>query len=184
MNDAEQITAPALRRATAEDKPAIAALIERSARGLSRDDYADGQIEAAVARVFGVDSELIEDGTYVVAEAGGRLVGCGGWSRRRTLFGGDQAASREAGLLDPATDAAKIRAFFVDPDWARRGVATAILERCEAEAREAGFRAAELMATLPGVKFYRARGYEGDERISYDAEVTAIEFVPMRKRLA
>src|SRR5262245_66508616 len=115
-----------IRVARVADVAAISNLIVSSARGLSRDDYTDEQIEAAVSAIFGVDSELISDGTYFVAEAGGELIGCGGWSRRRTLFGGDQAASREAGELDPDRDPAKIRAFFVHPDWARRGVGRAV----------------------------------------------------------
>ena len=158
-----------IRVARVPDVAAISNLIVSSARGLSRDDYTDEQIEAAVSSIFGVDSELISDGTYFVAEAGGELIGCGGWSHRRTLFGGDQAASREEGVLDPARDAAKIRAFFVHPKWARRGVGRAILERCEKEALGAGFRALELMSTLPGLGFYRTMGYEACEPILYPA---------------
>ncbi|MBD0372425.1 MAG: GNAT family N-acetyltransferase [Pyrinomonadaceae bacterium] len=173
-----------LRKALPEDRPAISRLIECSARGLSREDYASEQIEAAIRSIFGVDSELIRDGTYFVAESEGALVGCGGWSRRRTLFGGDQYAGRESALLDPETDAAKIRAFFVHPAWARRGVARAILERCEQEASACGFRSLELMATLPGLKFYRALGYTGEERVTYEIDGTTIDFVPMRKKLA
>src|SRR5262245_27537455 len=172
-----------IRAAQTHDSPAISALIASSARGLSRQDYNEEQIEAAVTSIFGVDSELISDGTYFVAEAGDELVGCGGWSRRRTLFGGDQAASREVGFLDPAKDAAKIRAFFVHPNWARRGVGQALLERCEQEAQAAGFRALELMSTLPGLNFYRAMGYEASAPILYHAAGTALEFVPMRKQL-
>jgi len=173
-----------IRRATLEDRAALERLIAESARGLSREDYSGEQIEAAVASVFGVDTELIRDGTYYVAEAGGSPVGCGGWSRRKTLFGGDRFAARDSGLLDPLTEPAKIRAFFVHPGWARRGVGAAILAECEREARAAGFRALELMATLPGVPFYAARGYEACERVSYEiAEGVAIEFVPMRKVL-
>jgi N-acetylglutamate synthase-like GNAT family acetyltransferase len=173
-----------LRKATLDDRPAISRLIESSARGLSREEYSDEQIEAAIRSIFGVDSELISDGTYFVAEASGQVIGCGGWSRRGTLFGGDQYAARESALLDPATEAARIRAFFVDPGWARRGVGRAILERCEQEAEAAGFRTLELMATLPGLKFYRALGYEGSERTTLKLDGgTTIEFVPMRKEL-
>jgi GNAT superfamily N-acetyltransferase len=155
-----------------------------SARGLSRGDYSERQIEAAVASVFGVDTDLILDGTYFVAELAGALVGCGGWSRRRTLFGGDRYASRDAGELDPESEPAKIRAFFVHPDYARRGIARAILSACEAEALARGFRSVELMATLPGLRLYRACGYEGDGRVGYDIEDgVRIEFVPMRKAL-
>jgi len=163
---------------------AISNLIVASARGLSRDDYTDEQIEAAVSSIFGVDSELISDGTYFVAEARGELIGCGGWSRRRTLFGGDQAASRETGTLDPARDAAKIRAFFVHPKWARRGVGSVILKRCEKEAQAAGFCALELMSTLPGLSFYRAMGYEAVEPLFYSAGAVELKFIRMQKQLA
>jgi len=172
-----------IRVALASDVAAIAALIASSARGLSWDVYSAEQIEAAISSVFGVDSELISDGTYFVAEGGGgELIGCGGWSHRRTLFGGDQADSRESGELDPKRDAAKIRAFFVHPNWARRGVGRAILERCEREAHEAGFRSLELMATLPGLDFYRAMGYEAREEIHYPASGQVLRFVKMEKR--
>ena len=123
-----------IRRATLDERPALERLIAESARGLSRADYSDEQIEAAIAAVFGVDTDLIHDGTYYVAEASGQFVGCGGWSRRRTLFGGDRYAVRDSGELDPATEAAKIRAFFVHPEWARRGVGAAILAACERDA--------------------------------------------------
>lgn len=174
-----------LRKAALDDRPAISRLIECSARGLSRQDYSDRQIEEAVNTIFGVDSELIKDGTYFVAEAEGILLGCGGWSRRRTLFGGDQYANRESAELDPAREAARIRAFFVHPERARMGIGRAILERCEQEARTEGFRSLELMATLPGVKFYRSLGYTGSERVTYElGSGTTIDFVPMRKELS
>ena len=174
-----------LRRADLSDRPAIARLIELSARGLSREEYSEEQIERALASVFGVDSDLIHDGTYFIAEASGVLVGCGGWSKRRTLFGGDQYAGRESAELDPGREAARIRAFFVHPEWARKGIGRAILERCEAEARASGFRALELMATLPGLKLYRAHGYIGNERVAYDlGGGVSIDFVPMRKELS
>ena len=173
-----------IRKATLDDRPAIGRLIEASARGLSRGDYDARQIEAAVASVFGVDTDLILDATYFVAERAGALVGCGGWSRRRTLFGGDRYADRDAGELDPETEPAKIRAFFVHPEHARRGIARAILSACEGEARARGFRSVELMATLPGLKLYEACGYVGDGRVEYDiGDGVRIEFVPMRKEL-
>ena len=174
-----------IRRATLGDRPALERLIAESARGLSRGDYSEAQVEAALASIFGVDTDLIRDGTYYVAEAGDEPVGCGGWSKRRTLFGGDRFAARDSGSLDPRTEPAKIRAFFVHPGWARRGVAGRILETCEREAKAEGFRSLELMATLPGVPFYAARGYEGTERVSYEiADGVKIEFVPMRKELS
>jgi GNAT superfamily N-acetyltransferase len=174
-----------IRRATLEDRAALERLIAESARGLSRGDYTEAQVEAAVASVFGVDTDLIHDGTYYVAESDGEAVGCGGWSKRRTLFGGDRFAARDSGHLDPSREPAKIRAFFVHPGWARRGVAGAILETCEREATAQGFRSLELMATLPGVPFYAARGYEAGERVEYEtADGVKIEFVPMRKELS
>ncbi len=173
-----------VRRATLEDRAALERLIAESARGLSRGDYSGEQVEAALASVFGVDTDLIRDGTYYVAEAEGEAVGCGGWSKRRTLFGGDRYAARDPGYLDPRTEPAKIRAFFVHPGWARRGVGGAILETCEREAEAHGFRALELMATLPGVRLYAARGYAAGARVEYEmADGVTIEFVPMRKEL-
>jgi len=172
-----------IRKATLADRDRIQQLIAESARGLSREHYSDAQIEAAIVTVFGVDTDLIEDGTYFVAESERALVGCGGWSRRRTLFGGDQFTARDAGYLDPRTDPAKIRAFFVHPDHARKGIAQAILARCESEAAAYGFSAIELMATLPGVEFYKACGYS--DQGTYELELTgrvSLELVPMRKQ--
>lgn len=174
-----------LRAAVAQDSAAIQALIARSIRALGAADYSSQQIEGALRGAFGLDSQLIADGTYFVVEAEGRLLGCGGWSYRRTLFGGDARSGRDAATLDPSRDAAKIRAFFVDPDAARGGIGSALLEHCEAQARRHGFRRAEMMATLPGVRLYAARGYVPGERVSYPlAPGLTIEFVPMSKSLA
>lgn len=173
-----------IRKARFDDRDAIQELIATSARGLSQTDYSNQQIESAITDVFGVDTSLIADGTYFVAEHDGELVGCGGWSKRRTLFGGDQFATRDITKLDPQTEPAKIRAFFVHPKWARKGIAQAILSRCEAEARAAGFRSVELMATLPGVRFYVACGYEKSRQIDYVmASGRTLPLVPMRKSL-
>ncbi len=172
-----------IRIATENDRDAIEQLIFLSARELSRGYYSDEQIAAALARVYGVDSALIDDGTYFVAETSGMLVGCGGWSKRKTLFGGDQFVNRDSGLLDPRTDAAKIRAFFVHPNYARRGIARAMLARCEAEAQRDGFKSFELMSTLPGVEFYRASGFSAADSIVYDAGGVSLDFVPMKKAL-
>ena len=173
-----------LRPATAADSVEIQELIARSIRALGAADYSSAQIEGALKAAFGLDSQLVADGTYFVVASAGRLVGCGGWSYRRTLFGGDARADRDAGTLDPSTDAAKIRAFFVDPTAARRGIGTALLEHCEAEARRRGFRRVEMMATLPGVRLYEARGYVPGGRIQYPlASGLSIEFVPMSKSL-
>jgi GNAT superfamily N-acetyltransferase len=172
-----------IRPALADEIAALEQLIAGSARALSQGYYDDREIEAAIAHIFGVDSELIADGTYFVAMAGGSVAGCGGWSRRRTLFGGDRFAAREAGLLDPAVDAARIRAFFTAPGWQRRGVATALLRACEAAAAQAGFRRMALMATLPGVPFYAAHGYRPDAPIEQVCGRVAVRFTPMTKIL-
>lgn len=173
-----------LRRAITADCAAIQALIARSIRGLGARDYSVATIDAALEGAFGLDTQLIEDGTYFVVEEVERLLGCGGWSFRRTLFGGDARAGRDAGVLDPRIDAAKIRAFFVDPAAARRGIGTALLEHCESAARRAGFRRAEMMATLPGVRLYQARGYLAQPKVLYPLRgELAIEFVPMSKAL-
>jgi GNAT superfamily N-acetyltransferase len=173
---------PQLRHATVDDKPELMELIARSARELSANDYTPAQIEGALRGAFGVDTQLILDRTYFVAEADGKLVACGGWSKRRTLFGSDARSGRDAAELDPAVDAAKIRAFFVDPAYARRGLGSAILERCESEARACGFRRYEMMATLPGARLYSKYGYSGAERIQYEVQPgVMIEFIPMSK---
>ena len=174
----------ALRKARLDDAAALERLICESVRGLSRSDYTDAQIEAALGTAFGLDRELIRDETYFVAEAANEIVGCGGWSRRKTLFGSDQQPGRQSELLDPARDSARIRAFFVRPDWARHGIGRAIIERCEAEALADGFGSTELLATLPGYRLYRAFGYSGDERSEYLLPGgVVIEFIPMRKDL-
>jgi GNAT superfamily N-acetyltransferase len=153
-----------IRKALATDVPKLRQVIEASVRGLQAEHYSPAQIEGALQSVYGVDSQLIADGTYLVAEtsesqANVAIVGCGGWSRRQTLYGGDQYGGREDSLLDPARDAAKIRAFFVHPNWARRGTGGLILGACEKAALEAGFTHLEMGATLSGVAFYRAKGY-------------------------
>ena len=205
----------ALRLATEEDIPALLALIEASVRGLQAGDYTQAQIDGALGTVLGLDTQLIRDGTYFVAEEGGdgeehpsgakahadsaalaarlkscpdtkllqisargnssaatealtrqTLAGCGGWSKRKTLFGADRGPGREPELLNPATDAAKVRAIFVHPRFARRGLGTLILARVEVEARAAGFRRYEMGSTLTGVPLYRLKGYVEVERIA------------------
>ena len=172
---------PDLRPARPSDISTLERLIAASARELGRGFYTDAEIEAAVAHVYGVDSTLIADGTYLVAEVGGAPVGCGGWSRRATLFGGDAFAGRTSGLLDPARDPARIRAFFVAPGYQRQGVATALLGACETAAAAVGFTRATLMATRPGVPFYAAHGYRAGPMITVDAGGTDVTFVPMSK---
>jgi GNAT superfamily N-acetyltransferase len=174
-----------IRKATLDDCSEIEELVALSARGLSTDEYTPDQIEGALRGAFGLDTQLIKDGTYFVAEANGVLVGCGGWSKRKTLFGGDKHADRDAGELDPKTDPAKIRAFFVHPEWARKGIGRAILARCESEALSSGFSSLELMSTLPGLKMYSACGFVAGERVNYELSPgLTIEFVPMKKALS
>jgi GNAT superfamily N-acetyltransferase len=173
-----------LRHARLSDRGELEALIALSARVLGGSDYSVAQIEGALRGAFGVDTQLIRDATYFVVERGGRLIGCGGWGRRRTLFGGDARADRDATELDPSHDAAKIRAFFVNPQYARRGVGAAILDRCERDAMAHGFTRFELMATPSGVKLYASRGYIAGEPIEYPlGDGVTISFVPMTKRV-
>ena len=173
-----------LRNATLADLPALNALIARSARGLSTADYRPAQIEGALRGAFGVDSQLLADETYFVVEDLGEIVACGGWSFRSTLFGGDARAGRNSSILDPKTQAAKIRAFFVDPSHARRGIGSLLLDHCENQARAYGYREVELMATLPGAKLYSARGYTAASLVHFDVgSGEHIEFIPMRKPL-
>jgi GNAT superfamily N-acetyltransferase len=174
-----------IRKAVMADVPLLRRLIEESVRKLQSEDYTPAQREGALESVFGVDSQLIADGTYLVAEArivdmtlavenanGGKnpvsewvIAGCGGWSKRKTLYGSDHWTGREDTLLDPKRDAAKIRAFFIQPAWARRGVGSKMLEACEAAAREAGFTSYEMGATLTGAKLFGAKGYVAVENI-------------------
>jgi GNAT superfamily N-acetyltransferase len=170
-----------LRLAVPADIPVLRELIDASVRGLQAMDYTPAQIEGALKTVFGVDSQLIADGTYIVAEAPPRgaegtgqgttppspvIVGCGGWSKRKTLYGSDHWTGREDALLDPLRDAAKIRAFFIHPDWARQGVGSLILQACEDAARAAGFTRYEMGATLTGAKLFRVKGYVAVRPIS------------------
>jgi GNAT superfamily N-acetyltransferase len=150
-----------IRPAVFTDIPVLQNLIRTSVLGLQSADYSAEQLKYALERVFGVDTQLIADGTYFIAEVEGEpeIAGCGGWSKRKTLYGSDYCAGREDSLLDPDHEAAKIRAFFVHPDWARQGIGSRILEVCETAAAAAGFRRFEMGATLTGVPLYLARGY-------------------------
>ena len=173
-----------IRRATPSDYSTLQDLVARSARALGADDYTPEQIEGALQGAFGVDTQLVRDGTYFVVEDGDRIIACGGWSYRRTLFGGDTGDGRDPEELDPATEAAKVRAFFVDPEYARQGIGRAILERCEAEALARGFERSELMATLTGARLYATFGYLPGEAIEHElAPNLSIRFVPMDKAL-
>ncbi len=161
-----------LRLATEGDIPALHALIEASVRGLQAADYTPQQIEGALGTVLGLDTQLIRDRTYFIAEVLNQnsdarsVAGCGGWSKRKTLFGADAGPGREPELLDPVTDAAKVRAIFVHPEFSRKGLGSLILATVEEAARAAGFRRFEMGSTLTGVPLYRLKGYVETERIA------------------
>jgi GNAT superfamily N-acetyltransferase len=187
-----------IREAVAEDIPVLRELIEHSVRVLQASDYTPIQLEKALATVYGVDTQLIAGRTFYVAEVKADaaqerdskepsneiVVGCGGWSKRKTLYGGDRWTYRDDDLLDPRRDAAKIRAFFVHPDWTRRGIGTRILEICERAAIAAGFSSLEMGATLTGVPLYRARGYAELQKVDVPLpEGDCLPIVVMRKSL-
>jgi GNAT superfamily N-acetyltransferase len=173
-----------LRVATMEDIPALQELIPESARGLSQGYYTPQQIESAIKYVFGVDTQLIADKTYYIAETGGQVVGCGGWSKRKTLYGGDQMKAGQDPLLDPNADAGRIRAFFIHPDWARKGIGRRIIEACEEAAQADGFTRMELGATLPGEPLYAAMGYEVTDRFDIPmVDGTTLPCAHMKKQL-
>ena len=173
-----------IRQATLADVHAIEALIAASARTLGLSDYTPEQIEAALLGAWGVDTEIIQDGTYFVGVEQDELILCGGWSRRATSFGGDAYAKRESRLLDPERESARIRAFFVHPRVARRGLASQLLALCEREAKAAGFGGVELVSTLPGEPFYTKHGCVPGGRTSYPLPGSrSIDFVPMHRSL-
>lgn len=172
-----------MRTATRGDVPALNTLIAASARTLSVGYYTPAQIDAAITYVFGVDTGLVDDGTYFVVESAGDLVGCGGWSRRGALYGGDQRPMEAAPILDPLTEPARIRAFFVAPGWARRGIGGRLLDTCRAAAEAEGFTSLELMATLPGVPLYARYGFQEVERVTDTMPSgVVLEFVRMRRQ--
>jgi len=177
----------AIRRATPGDIPALEALIEQSVRKLQANDYTTAQIDASIGSAFGVDRQLLADQTYFVAtplDDPGTLIACGGWSYRRTLYGSDQHTERNSAQLNPATDFAKIRAIFVHPVWARRGLGTLILEHCEAAAATAGFTRFEMGSTLTGVPLYTLKGYAERNRVGVPLpNGEALEVVVMEKIL-
>lgn len=185
-----------IRPAVSADIAVLRELIDASVRGLQSHDYTPAQIEGALATVYGVDTQLISDGTYFVAEISAVtnvqetaevpvIVGCGGWSKRKTLYGGDQWTAREAALLDPKIDAAKIRAFFIHPSWARRGIGSLILEACENAAVAAGFTRFEMGATLTGVPLYQVRGYIALENLEVPlGNGESLPIVRMEKRIS
>ena len=177
------------RYALVDDIPALTDLIERSVRQLQAPDYSVEQMNGSLGSVFAVDTQLIADSTYFVAETSLpdgtiAIVGCGGWSKRKTLFGGDHAPLRDAELLDPGLDAAKIRAIFVHPSWARRGIGGKILAVCETAAASAGFTRFEMASTLTGVTLYQHRGYrESDRRDVPLANGFTLPVVLMKKNI-
>jgi GNAT superfamily N-acetyltransferase len=172
------------RPATNADISALEILIPLSVRGLQSAHYSHAQINAALGPVFGVDRQLIRDGTYFAVEDAGQIVGCGGWSKRKTIYGSDRDRLGEDAELNPQLDPARIRAFFIHPDWARRGIGRSILLHCEAAALKAGFHRAELVATLTGEPLYARHGYTVLER--YEAPMSdslSLPVVRMAKQL-
>ncbi len=153
-----------LRLAAEQDIPALESLVKLSVRTLLSRCYSSEQLNVALGPVFGVDHQLIRDGTYFVVEGGSDFIACGGWSRRRAVYGGDRERAGEDGELNPQTDAARVRAFFVHPAWERRGIGRRLLLESEAAIREAGFNRIELVATLAGEPLYAAHGYSVAER--------------------
>lgn len=173
-----------IRVATMDDCPAIARIIAESARVLGRPDYSDDEIEAALKGPWGLDTRLVKDSTYFLVYVDGELAACGGWSYRTTLFGSDAEASRDAARLDPAKDAARIRAFFVRPGFARQGIGTLLLQHCEAAAIAAGYRSLSLGSTLPGQRLYAVHGFVAGEPIDYDlGDGLSMLVIPMTKQL-
>jgi len=173
-----------IRLATPADIPALKQLISKSVRALSADYYSRQQIESALTHMFGVDTQLLSDSTYYVAESDGQIAGCGGWSRRKTLFGGDQYKTAADPLLDPMHDAARIRAFFVHPDHARQGIGRRLLLTCEEAAVAEGFRALTLVATRPGEPLYAALGFRIMGRIEIPlADGVLLPAARMEKKL-
>jgi GNAT superfamily N-acetyltransferase len=171
-----------LTAATIDQIPDIEALIAESVRGLGQSYYSADQIEGALKTAWGVDTQLILDGTYFVVHDGNMLVACGGWSFRETLFGNDSVTDRDDSMIDPGNGAAKIRAFFVKPIYARRGLGSTLMRRCEEEAVKKRYKRLELMATLPGQRLYERFGFVADSPIDYPlSDKLSIQFVPMKK---
>ena len=172
------------RLATPEDLPALEILMALSIRELVGRYLGPDGVQASF-EIMGVDTTLVADGTYFVVEGERRIVGCGGWSRRATLFGGDHSAGRDSRLLDPRTEPARVRAMYTHPNFARRGVGRLVLTLCEDAARADGFRSLELVATVAGEPLYAACGFTVTERI--DVPTSTGVFVPcarMRKELS
>ncbi|RJG25421.1 GNAT family N-acetyltransferase [Massilia cavernae] len=172
------------RLAAEADLPALKAVMTASIDALQRGFLSDEQVAASHA-IMGLDTQLVKDGTYFVVESEGRIAGCGGWSRRATLYGGDHtSSSRNPALLDPARDAARIRAMYTHPDFVRQGVGKLILSLCEQAAAAEGFTHAQLMGTMSGEALYAASGYRVVERTGADVEGVNVPLVRMEKPLA
>ena len=172
------------RIARPEDLAALREVMRRSIENL-QDDFLTPEQVAASHKVMGLDAQLVTDGTYFIVESSGSIAGCGGWSWRSTLYGGDESVvAREPQALDPATEPARIRAMYTNPDFVRRGVGRLVLELCEEAARSAGFKAATMMATMAGVPLYRACGYvEAEPPITANIDGIEVPLVRMEKRL-
>lgn len=176
------MTALSCRVATHDDLPVLASLVKAAIDELQKGFLHEAQIRSSQA-IMGIDTQLVDDGTYFVAELDGRIVGCGGWSRRATLYGGDHSAGRDAAILDPCRDAARIRAMYTDPGFVRRGVGRLILARCEAAAAAAGFKAVELMATLAGRPLYQSAGYRSVTEEEDASGGVPVPLIKMRKKI-
>ena len=173
-----------MRLAQFSDHDAITGLITLSARQLGGEFYDENTIETALKGAFGLDTQLIKDQTYYLIYNDEQLIGCGGWSFRKTLFGSDSNNIRNPDKLNPKTEAAKIRAFFIHPDFARQGLGLMLLNRCEDKAKENGFSKTQLMSTLSGISFYQRNGYVGDKYIFHRMDdQNEIKFLPMLKNL-
>ena len=166
------------------DQGAITALIKKSVRVLALADYTPEQIEGALETAWGLDTQLIKDQSYFVVEDDNKIIASGGWSFRKTLFGNNNETDRDPEKLDPSHDYAKIRAFFVDPDYSRQGLGSLIMNHCQQAAIDKGFMKLELMSTLPGKPLYEYHGFKGEEVVDYKInEHLSIDFVPMTKQL-
>ncbi|MER9969828.1 GNAT family N-acetyltransferase [Mesorhizobium sp. M0060] len=168
--------------ATRADMPALAVLMNAAIGELQKPFLTEEQIASSRA-IMGLDTQLVDDGTYFIAEQNGVLAGCGGWSRRATLYGGDRSPGRDAALLDPTKDAARVRAMYTHPSFIRRGVGRLILTLCEDAARGEGFTSVELMATRAGEPLYRACGFVAVEEVVDNRGGAGVPLLRMRKAL-
>jgi GNAT superfamily N-acetyltransferase len=168
------------RLAVTEDVPALTVLMDAAIAELQRAFLDDDQIASSRA-IMGIDTQLIDDGTYFVVESDGDIAGCGGWSRRATLYGGNQTPGRDSNMLDPLVDPARVRAMYTHPGYARRGVGRLILSVCEAAAASEGFTRLELMSTLSGEPLYTSYGFRPLERLLDAAGGAPVPILRMEK---